>query len=512
MVRAASAKLWWTFRTEHTLWTDFMRAKYCSRVHPVAKLVRTSDSHTWKRMLAVRDEAERAMGWRLFQGRVNFWWDNWSGLGPLGRLYPFPGVSYSRAPLLDFVTDGVLDLFDHPDLALAGLHVDLSRLGQGPRDIPVWRPASDGMFSFATAKSFLRPARLVDPDPFLARCWHKHLPFKVSFLAWRVFRGRLPTDDVISRFGHVVVSRCWCCPAPAFDSIAHIFYSGDTARAVWHHVFASLGLQSRHRSLRTLIASWGRSGTHNPLRSFVLCRLPYLVLWELWKHRNGCLHGRDTPSVARVMFGVARGVVECLYRRWPGQHILPPNWRMIVSYLEAHVPRRVIRSVRWSPPSSGSLKLNLALLASEGGAAALVRNQGGGLCYGVSWSRQGETIRGLFRVLFSCLTWCLDGGHRVLVVETSVLDLEAYFDASATTPWYMDAVVSRLHFLCSCSTISFMLCPPRANLPTQALADWALDTPGETAFVTFAALPPRVRALLIHDDVPYVFFDFADPP
>ncbi|XP_019163198.1 PREDICTED: uncharacterized protein LOC109159551 [Ipomoea nil] len=46
MVRAASAKVWWTFRTEHTLWTDFMRAKYFSRVHPVAKLVQTSNSHT----------------------------------------------------------------------------------------------------------------------------------------------------------------------------------------------------------------------------------------------------------------------------------------------------------------------------------------------------------------------------------------------------------------------------------------------------------------------------------
>ncbi|XP_019161968.1 PREDICTED: uncharacterized protein LOC109158506 [Ipomoea nil] len=43
MVRAASAKLWWNFRTEHTLWSDFMRAKYCTRVHPVAKVARYSD-------------------------------------------------------------------------------------------------------------------------------------------------------------------------------------------------------------------------------------------------------------------------------------------------------------------------------------------------------------------------------------------------------------------------------------------------------------------------------------
>ncbi|XP_019178136.1 PREDICTED: uncharacterized protein LOC109173355 [Ipomoea nil] len=209
MVRAANAKLWWNFRTEHTLWSDFMRAKYCSRVHLVAKLVRTTDLHTWKRMLTVRDDVERVLTWRLFQGRVNFWWDNWSGLGPLGGLYPHQGVSYSRELLLDYVRDGGLDLAGHDDLAYAGINADLSRMGRGPRDIPLWTVASDGMFSYSSAKAFLRPALPTVPDPILAKCWHKHLPFKVSFLAWRVFRQRLPTDDILARFGHVIVSRCW---------------------------------------------------------------------------------------------------------------------------------------------------------------------------------------------------------------------------------------------------------------------------------------------------------------
>ncbi|XP_031111979.1 uncharacterized protein LOC116015953 [Ipomoea triloba] len=367
MVRAASAKLWWNFRTEYTLWSDFMRAKYCSRVHPVAKMVQNTDSHTWKRMLSVRDEVERVLTWRLFQGRVNFWWDNWSGLGPLGRLYPFRGVSYSRDLLLAYIHDGALDLAEHVDLIADGVTTDLSRLGQGPRDIPVWTPASDGMFSFSSAKSLLKPALTAAPDPLLAKCWHKHLSFKVSFLAWRVFRGRLPTDDVLSRFGHVVVSRCWCCPTPTSDSILHIFYSGNTAKAVWSYVLASLGLQSRHRCLRTLVGGWGRGGARNPLFSFVISRLSYLVLWELWKHRNGCMHGRDSPSVAHVMFGVARGVAECLFRKWPTAHILPPNWRTIVAYLEAHVPRRVVRAIRWAPPAAGTLKINLALSAAVGG-------------------------------------------------------------------------------------------------------------------------------------------------
>ncbi|XP_019183220.1 PREDICTED: uncharacterized protein LOC109178127 [Ipomoea nil] len=512
MVRAASAKLWWNFRTDHTLWSDFMRAKYCSRVHPVAKLVQNRDSHTWKRMLAVRDEVEGVLTWRLFQGRVSFWWDNWSGLGPLGRLYPHRGVSYSRELLLDYVRDGQLDLTGHDDLAFAGIGVDLSRLGQGPRDIPLWTVASDGMFSYSSAKAFLRPALPTAPDPLLAKCWRKHLPFKVSFLAWRVFRGRLPTDDILARFGHAIVSRCRCCPAPVPESIDHIFYSGETARAAWRYVLASLGLYLRHRSLRTLIAGWGRAGARNPLLSFVVCRLPYLVLWELWKHRNGCMYGRDTPSVARVMHGVAKGVAECLFRRWPVQHILPSNWRTIVAYLEAHVPRRVIRTVRWSPPVAGALKINLSRSSAAGGAAAVVRNQEGGFCYGVAWSGHGEHARGMFRALFSCLEWCLAGGTTLIDIESTWPELASYVDISVRPPWILDDVVTRLRFLCSCGVVTASVCPSRANMPAQALANWAVDTPGEAIFRSLNDLPRRVRALLIHDDVPYVFFDIDDPP
>ncbi|XP_019183928.1 PREDICTED: uncharacterized protein LOC109178830 [Ipomoea nil] len=488
-----------------------MRAKYCSQVHPVAKLVQNRDSHTWKRMLAVRDEVEGVLTWRLFQGRVNFWWDNWSGLGPLGRLYPHRGVSYSRELLLDYVRDGQLVLTDHDDLAFAGIGADLSRLGQGPRDIPLWTVASDGMFSYSSAKAFFRPALPTAPDPLLAKCWRKHLPFKVSFLAWRVFRGRLPTDDILARSGHAIVSRCRCCPAPVPESIDHIFYSGETARAVWRYVLASLGLYLRHRSLRTLIAGWGQAGARNPLLSFVVCRLPYLVLWELWKHRNGCMYGRDTPSVARVTHGVAKGVAECLFRRWPKQHILPSNWRTIVAYLEAHVPRRVIRMVRWSPPVAGALKINLFRSSAAGGAAAVVRNQEGGFCYGVAWSGHGEHARGMFRVLFSCLEWCLAGGTTLIDIESTWAELASYVDISARPPWILDDV-TRLRFLCSCGVVTASVCPSRANMPAQALANWAVDKPGEAIFRTLNDLPRRVRALLIHDDVPYVFFDIDDPP
>ncbi|XP_019155176.1 PREDICTED: uncharacterized protein LOC109152048 [Ipomoea nil] len=167
---------------------------------------------------------------------------------------------------------------------------DLSRIGQGPRDIPLWTVASDGMFSYSSAKAFLRPALPTTPDPLLAKCWRKNLPFKVSFLAWRVFRGRLPTDDILARFGHVIVS-------------------------------------------------------------------------------------------------------------------------------------------------------------------------------------------------------------RLIDIESTWAKLASYVDISVRPPWILDSVVSRLRFLCSCGVVTAVVCPSRANLPAQALADWVVDKPGEAVFRNLNDLPPKVLFL-----------------
>ncbi|VFR00829.1 unnamed protein product [Cuscuta campestris] len=212
LAKSCSAKLWWNFRTQDTIWTAFMRAKYCSRVHPVSKQRINDDSHTWKRMLDVRAVVEPVIRWRVLSGTSNFWWDTWSGLGALHRQVD--GCS-------GYWNDGVGDMYrsdfmiDHdalpPDL-LRQLRLELPSLVSDHVDIPVWTPSTDGKFTLASAKELLRPRRNDEvEDIVLKRCWQKHLPYKMSFLAWRVLERRLPTDDVLARFGFALPSRLDLC-------------------------------------------------------------------------------------------------------------------------------------------------------------------------------------------------------------------------------------------------------------------------------------------------------------
>lgn len=142
------------------------------------------------------------------------------------------------------------------------------------------------MLSFSSGKSLLcTPSP--NPGMLLGRCWHKNYSFRMSFLAWHVLHGTLPMTDALARLGFHVLS--WFCTDLLQETITHIFYAGTTVEVVWQFFTESLGLRLWHCGLRSLLSSWRRGVSCNKLLAFVVWRLPYAILWELWKHKNGCL-------------------------------------------------------------------------------------------------------------------------------------------------------------------------------------------------------------------------------
>ncbi|XP_071909537.1 uncharacterized protein [Coffea arabica] len=60
---AFSYKLWWQFRTESSLWTTFMHAKYCQKIHPCQAECKPLVSAIWRRMQDVSRQVELSMLW-----------------------------------------------------------------------------------------------------------------------------------------------------------------------------------------------------------------------------------------------------------------------------------------------------------------------------------------------------------------------------------------------------------------------------------------------------------------
>lgn len=167
----------------------------------------------------------------------------------------------------------------------------------------------------------------------------------MSFLAWRVFKRKLPVDDVLIRMGYQIVSKCSCCVNPGSSNLQHIFGLGETARQVWDYFSRTMGMRIEVRSERHVCYEWWSKRLKNRMLKFIAEteRLPVVILWELWVNHANCQYGGQKPTVARVIYRVARGIADCIHRKWPYWDPFPPNWDFIMRKVESFGTGRIVQ-------------------------------------------------------------------------------------------------------------------------------------------------------------------------
>ncbi|XP_028555986.1 uncharacterized protein LOC114580995 [Dendrobium catenatum] len=82
MVKGFSHKLWFNFRSNISLWSQFMLAKYCKGLHPLNAQYKNIDSAVCK----IKEVAELNIQWGLGNGDVAFWQDDWLGFASIDRI------------------------------------------------------------------------------------------------------------------------------------------------------------------------------------------------------------------------------------------------------------------------------------------------------------------------------------------------------------------------------------------------------------------------------------------
>ncbi|PHT75383.1 hypothetical protein T459_18905 [Capsicum annuum] len=102
------AKNWWNFRTGNSLLKSFLEAKYCKRLHPVARKGRPDQSHTWRRLMNIKDKCETHMIWKIGKGNLSFWWNNWSGKGSIAKHLHLVHKS-KNTKVAEFIREGKWD-------------------------------------------------------------------------------------------------------------------------------------------------------------------------------------------------------------------------------------------------------------------------------------------------------------------------------------------------------------------------------------------------------------------
>ncbi|XP_070055169.1 uncharacterized protein [Nicotiana tomentosiformis] len=115
-------------------------------------------------------------------------------------------------------------------------------------DYPIWAKTEDGKFSTKTV--YQKESNHSSHDILFQNIWHNKIPFKISFLAWRVLHRKLPIDELMYKFGNYVVSRCHCCNAPKCETLQLVFIDSDLVVKLWNNFGGPLGMGGIVRDCR----------------------------------------------------------------------------------------------------------------------------------------------------------------------------------------------------------------------------------------------------------------------
>lgn len=139
-------------------------------------------------MLKIRDQAEPNIIWIIQSGSSNFWWDNWTGKGALAKLSPGRGKS-AKISVKQFIVNGDWNIVKLrqllPDQLIndkTGIHIG----NNDDNDYPMWNSTDNGLFTNKAAWELLRTHK--PKNEFMNKIWHSKVPFKVSFLTWRIIK------------------------------------------------------------------------------------------------------------------------------------------------------------------------------------------------------------------------------------------------------------------------------------------------------------------------------------
>ncbi|XP_059294498.1 uncharacterized protein LOC132047475 [Lycium ferocissimum] len=201
-------KRWRRFRTSNSLWANIVRNKYCIRSHVVGKKWALGDSHAWKPMLQVSEEAEKHMLWQVNFGTSFFWWDNWTYKGPLAHQAPELAKS-SKLLVKQFIKQGRGDL-DKLRRTLPNHLCEIIRkieIGNPEKEDQVsWDLTENGNYSNKTA--------------------------------WNLVRSITAKQPLINK------------------TLNHVFSQGAAASNIWNQFGAPLGIKHSHLPIRHVINSW----------------------------------------------------------------------------------------------------------------------------------------------------------------------------------------------------------------------------------------------------------------
>ncbi|XP_060210613.1 uncharacterized protein LOC132637558 [Lycium barbarum] len=211
-------------------------------------------SHTWKKMVNIRDAVEPQIFWYLRNGTSSFWYENWTRLGALYYIIP-DAAREEKIEVRQFVQNGEWNMEVTLDQELAQhIKENIKVPVEEEDDEPCWMLETNGRFSVKSAWEFLRHRE--SKKTRYKFMWEKGLPIKISFFMWRVWKGIISVDDILKKMMINIPSRCWCCEEHQEETMGHLFLTSSIAVKLWKFFASCVGIPIDGVCLHQMIMAW----------------------------------------------------------------------------------------------------------------------------------------------------------------------------------------------------------------------------------------------------------------
>jgi len=126
------------------------------------------------------------------------------------------------------------------------------------------------------------------------KIWHSKVPFKVSFLTWRIIKKKLPFQDTLHRFGINRHLTCFCCRSSQPETLQHVFVASETTFFLWNAIGNPLGITHNNEPVISVFKKWWDIIPMNKVHQWILHITPIFICYELWKQRCACRYGTQS--------------------------------------------------------------------------------------------------------------------------------------------------------------------------------------------------------------------------
>ncbi|CAJ2637188.1 unnamed protein product [Trifolium pratense] len=225
--------------------------------------------------------------WLLGSGHsVSFWLDNWLD-EPLAVKFNFLVTVYPllKAKVASFIENGEWILpatFVNHDVSIRDRIHEITLPRQPMEDRLIWCAYNDGNLTAKQAYVLLFPTQ--QKLDWTGWIWHNFVPPSSSFVAWRCFQNRMPTDENLRKRGCVVVSACDLCLSQS-ETTPHLFLTCSFANNLWKWLGSILHIQFNCSSFHSLFESF--DANWSAFLTNIATAAVLHVFHSIWLARNG---------------------------------------------------------------------------------------------------------------------------------------------------------------------------------------------------------------------------------